>query len=553
MIEVKTKVKNALGIKTKLSLLLIAATALSFSVTSFAMLSVNFEKLKAKKNVPSSITKQVSNEVSGQVKDILTGEALSNVTATFTNSNDPGEIYNTVVDADGNYELVLGAAGEYDVYTNYNTVEYYGYQDSYLQINTFPFVYNVNLLQYEDYDMEANWDCSSEFNITPGDFPLITYMDGYYELLNIYINNGTLTQAEWDELIALKWGTINSIKSELQIINNDISNQLYVDGEYASILLDKTLCNYRTEIDFYYSLDHSAWPPVYPNELNPHSHISTNYWYDNDNRSILNTINEIIKANPSIVAQELFDNQAIEKIASILDWQIKFSSEGDKIKGRHPWTFWDDYAEHLRLDDMSWVHPSDAIYPNTQRRLMLFYTNGIDALLSMLVNIADNSDKELLNDSLKNNGIFAKNYKLMTLPSITDATMPAYRVHVIGRNLDLLNIMYPYVFRNENVQDIVAWNNENKNQNSHFWTYIATDKVFTHHDQEMIEISNLFNNFCTSTSTTGLNGVCSPIEKPLFCDNGNIVNNCQRCGCVSGAECHDRGYCYIDEIPAIHF
>lgn len=39
-------------------------------------------------------------------------------------------------------------------------------------------------------------------------------------------------------------------------------------------------------------------------------------------------------------------------------------------------------------------------------------------------------------------------------------------------------------------------------------------------------------------------GKCSS-NKPRYCDDGDLVNNCQKCGCPSGKECRGDGNCYV--------
>ncbi len=541
--EIKTKTSSKLDISVKLALLLVTATALSFGVASFAMMFISFDNLN-NKQVIETIEKSERNKVSGHINDILSGQSLSNITITFTNENNPSEIFNTVVDASGNYELSLGGVGYYAVVADYGGIDYYDYQDRYLQINSFPFVHDMDFFPYTPYDLEVDWDCGSEFNIVEGNFPLITYIDRYLELIDIYLNTGNLTIAEWNELKDLKLGSSNSIKSELIVINSDLSNPVYTDDNYASILFDKALCNYRKEGLFDKKISWTNEPlVVLGDEL-----IVSTLRNTPDRIGLLATVKNLVDVQPTQVGEELMSDQIVEKILSMLRYQSEYIYEMDIISARRPYFFWgDEYQFHLNVDGQ-WAGQG-ALFPNTESILHIFYARPIGDLIGLADSLLDSQDLGTMADLYIQSNLFGEIYKLMTLPSITDSAIPNYRPYVIIPTLDILNDLYPYVFRNQGVQDIVKWNNENKDPNSFFWTYFASNKDFYISDQEMIDISNLFGTFCTNTTTAVLDGMCSPLEKPLYCDNGSIINNCQRCGCVSGAECNDRGFCEISELP----
>jgi len=537
-LKLETRVATEVSVKTKL--LVVTFMVLVASVGMMAVF-----KLVSK----DEITSQLSNQVSGQIKDIISGQSLSGVTVTFTNVYNSSEIYSTVTDTNGNYQLSLGGVGQYSFYADIGTDQYYDYNEFELPINNFPFVYNAGLLSYTPYDMESNWDCNSEFDIATGTFPLIDYIDRYFALIDIYLNTGQLSQVQWDELINLKFGANNSISSELAYINNHLSDPLYINNNYASILFDKFLCNYRKEGAFYYSLDFYSWPSNYPESLVPYIFITTRYNGYPVDTALLSTAKNMATTNPVQVSQELLDNQIIEKIASVLDYQLEHSAELNKINPRFSYSFWNDYGGHI-VQDNNPIQIAEALYPNTQRRSFIFYTEGIESTFNLLINLATYQDKQTIVDLYKQNSIFEKIYKLMVLPSLHDSAIPAYRTHVISGTYNLFNVLYPYTFKNDYVQKIIDWTNENKNVNSFFWTYIASPKVFGYQEENLIGLSNLFNDFCISTSTTILNGSCSPIE-PLYCNNGLIVNNCRQCGCPNGLICDLNGSCGTDLVPNI--
>ena len=558
-IEMTTKTKSTLNTKTKLALLVLAGAALSFGVMSFAMMSVSFEKLVLKKNVPAAIVKQSNNQVLGHVKDVISSDPLSGIVVTFTNINNQSEIYTGVTDVSGNYSLILGSTGDYKVFIDDESNVYYDYHAWGLQMNSFPFIYNIDLLLYTPYDVESEWDCSSEFEITTIDAPLFTYIDRYFELIDKFLIEGSLSASEWDDMVAFKYGESNSIASELTNINNNIADPVYVNENYASALFDKMLCNYRKETGLEAIIGEKEllmdMPEDYNDNLQHYDPIFSNFIFS-DLISVPETINMLLEANPTLVSNELLNNEVIEKMAHIFDYQLEFSYELDKINYKQPYHFWraDGSGGYLMgvNQDNHMVYESMALYPNVQSRLGVFYSNGIKNLIKLLANLAEYSDKDEIASLYIDNEIFGDIHQLMTMPSVAESYIPGYRAGLLEGTKELFNVLYPYVLRNQDVQDIVKWSDENKyKEDSDFWQYIATTKEFGLDGPSLIDISNVFNNFCINT--IDLNDYCSPHEQPKYCENSNVVDNCQRCGCPSGLSCNDRGFCDTEERPSVDY
>ncbi|MCX6822034.1 MAG: C25 family cysteine peptidase [Candidatus Aenigmarchaeota archaeon] len=91
-----------------------------------------------------------------------------------------------------------------------------------------------------------------------------------------------------------------------------------------------------------------------------------------------------------------------------------------------------------------------------------------------------------------------------------------------------------------------------------FYTSFTTNKSFTISTStttstSVISTSNSIANTTTRTTTTTAISPCSDgtefgrcsINKPKFCDNGNLIDKCMECGCSNGYDCQTNGICSI--------